>query len=209
MTKDIQKEITIFDYLPKILPVLDVLFISWIAFNSPRPLVTTLLNLGIPALGLLGIALFKKKGRWGFYMIGLFSSIPLFILNCWASPTCPTWLNEFTFIAGGLLLTLNFYDRLVVISFVLTSTIIPMLINHNSSYLITTIALAEIAVWFLLERSMRFMDMQKSKIEKQKRIIEEKNKEVIDSINYASRIQRTLITSEKYIESNLNRLMKK
>lgn len=40
---------------------------------------------------------------------------------------------------------------------------------------------------------------------RQKQIIEEKNKEITDSIKYASRIQRALITSEKYIDKQLRR----
>ena len=43
----------------------------------------------------------------------------------------------------------------------------------------------------------------------QKHIIEEKQKEILDSIYYARRIQRALLTSEKYIERNLNKLIKK
>jgi len=38
--------------------------------------------------------------------------------------------------------------------------------------------------------------------------LHEKNKEVMDSIYYARRIQTALITNEKYIENSLNRLMK-
>ncbi len=37
----------------------------------------------------------------------------------------------------------------------------------------------------------------------------EKNKEVMASITYAHRIQKALITSEMYIEKQLNRLIKK
>lgn len=37
-------------------------------------------------------------------------------------------------------------------------------------------------------------------------LIEEKNKEILDSIKYASRIQRALITQEVYIEKNLRNL---
>ncbi len=40
-------------------------------------------------------------------------------------------------------------------------------------------------------------------------LIEEKQKEILDSIYYARRIQRALITSEKYIENKLNKLIKK
>jgi hypothetical protein len=40
----------------------------------------------------------------------------------------------------------------------------------------------------------------------QKTIIEEKQKEIPDSIHYAKHIKTVLITSEKHIERNLNEL---
>ncbi|MCD6017126.1 MAG: protein serine/threonine phosphatase [Bacteroidetes bacterium] len=53
-----------------------------------------------------------------------------------------------------------------------------------------------------------FKQKQKANVEisKQKHIIEEKQKEILDSIHYARRIQTALITSEKYIHRNLNKL---
>ncbi len=45
-------------------------------------------------------------------------------------------------------------------------------------------------------------------ISKQKELIEEKQKEILDSIYYARRIQRSLLPTEKYIEKSLSRLMK-
>jgi tetratricopeptide (TPR) repeat protein len=56
----------------------------------------------------------------------------------------------------------------------------------------------------------RFIVTQKQKqiISEQKRIVEEKQKEMLDSIHYAKRIQTALITSEKYIDKNLERLNK-
>ena len=41
---------------------------------------------------------------------------------------------------------------------------------------------------------------------KQKRLIEEKNKEITDSINYAKKIQQSSLPSEKYINKELKRL---
>jgi hypothetical protein len=53
---------------------------------------------------------------------------------------------------------------------------------------------------------------EKKKVNKQlahkNEIIEEKQKEILDSIKYARRIQSALITSEKYIYKNLNKLHK-
>ena len=61
----------------------------------------------------------------------------------------------------------------------------------------------------------RITQKQKEVIEEQKVLVDkayeslhEKNKEVMDSIRYAKRIQTALITSEKYINNTLNRLMK-
>ncbi len=47
-----------------------------------------------------------------------------------------------------------------------------------------------------------------SQIEEQKKVVEVKQKEILDSIHYAKRIQNTLLTSEKYIDKHLNELNK-
>ncbi|MBC7862982.1 MAG: tetratricopeptide repeat protein [Bacteroidia bacterium] len=49
-----------------------------------------------------------------------------------------------------------------------------------------------------------FRTLKKTRL--QKYIIEEKQREILDSIRYAKRIQNALLTSEKYIERNWNRL---
>jgi tetratricopeptide (TPR) repeat protein len=46
-------------------------------------------------------------------------------------------------------------------------------------------------------------------ITKQKLIIEDKQKEIIDSINYAKRIQQSILPTNKYIDNSLERLRKK
>jgi hypothetical protein len=52
-------------------------------------------------------------------------------------------------------------------------------------------------------------EQQSHQIEIEKLVVEEKNKEILDSIHYSKRIQNALLPSEKYIERNLNRLNKK
>lgn len=65
-----------------------------------------------------------------------------------------------------------------------------------------------IGLALFIYRSYRLKKLANSKLHKQKELIEEKQKEILDSIYYASRIQRALITSEKYIHRNLSRLIK-
>jgi tetratricopeptide (TPR) repeat protein len=61
----------------------------------------------------------------------------------------------------------------------------------------------------ITNRQKNIIEKQKQKVDEAYAMLHEKNKEVIDSIYYARRIQRVLITSEKYIENSLNRLIKK
>ncbi len=68
---------------------------------------------------------------------------------------------------------------------------------------------------FVINR-FRVTQKQKHVIQDQKILVDvayeklhEKNKEVMDSIYYAQRIQKALITSEKYIDKQLNKLDKK
>jgi serine phosphatase RsbU (regulator of sigma subunit) len=44
---------------------------------------------------------------------------------------------------------------------------------------------------------------QKEEVEKQKAIVDEKNKDITDSIHYASRIQRALITTDEFLNAHL------
>jgi tetratricopeptide (TPR) repeat protein len=59
---------------------------------------------------------------------------------------------------------------------------------------------------FFVFRSFRQKQKANVEISKQKEIIEEKQKAILDSIHYAERIQKALITSEKYIKRNLKKL---
>lgn len=59
-----------------------------------------------------------------------------------------------------------------------------------------------------VSKQKTIVEEQKHILEIQKDLVEEKQKEIIDSIHYAKRIQTALLTSEKYIDRNLNKLNK-
>jgi tetratricopeptide (TPR) repeat protein len=65
-----------------------------------------------------------------------------------------------------------------------------------------------LALIFVLYVYRIFLQKKRANIEiaNQKRMLEEKQKEILDSIHYAKRIQTALLPSEKYIDRNLNRL---
>ena len=56
------------------------------------------------------------------------------------------------------------------------------------------------------KKSNKIIIAQKHEVELQRDIVEEKQKEIIDSMVYASRIQKSLLTSEKYIHNAFKRL---
>lgn len=58
------------------------------------------------------------------------------------------------------------------------------------------------------KKASKIIIKQKKMVEDKNIIIEEKQKEIIESIHYAKRIQQTLITSEHYIAKQLKRLKK-
>jgi tetratricopeptide (TPR) repeat protein len=61
----------------------------------------------------------------------------------------------------------------------------------------------------LKKKSNELITIQKEEVFKQKSVIEEKQKEILDSIHYAQRIQRVLFANEKYIAKHLKKLNKK
>ncbi|MDF2453735.1 MAG: nprA [Bacteroidota bacterium] len=91
-----------------------------------------------------------------------------------------------------------------------------------NNFIIGIIILVALIAVFLVKayrdkrKANTLLQSQKQEIENQKEIVDhayqelhEKNKEILDSIHYAQRIQKALLTSEKYIDRNLNKLTKK
>ncbi len=60
----------------------------------------------------------------------------------------------------------------------------------------------------VIEEQKNTVELQKLEVENQKHIVEEHQKDIIDSIRYARRIQGSLLPTEKYIERSFNRLRK-
>ncbi|MBS1650428.1 MAG: tetratricopeptide repeat protein, partial [Bacteroidetes bacterium] len=55
------------------------------------------------------------------------------------------------------------------------------------------------------QKANKIISEQKTIVEQQKHIIEERHKEITDSINYAERIQRSFLATREMLDSNLNR----
>lgn len=64
--------------------------------------------------------------------------------------------------------------------------------------------------YFLIKvnKSKKIIQLQKYEVEKQKMLVDEKQKEILDSIKYAKRIQQAHLPTEVYITKNISKLKK-
>jgi hypothetical protein len=84
--------------------------------------------------------------------------------------------------------------------------------NRKQKIIITSVAIGLLLVIIFagyVFKTLRATRKQKILIEHKNMEIEMKQKEILDSIRYAKRIQTALIPSDKYIEKNLNKLQKR
>ncbi len=83
------------------------------------------------------------------------------------------------------------------------------IISYSVSAGLLLIGIFAIFVMIGLKKSKKankIIALQKTEVEEQKHLVEEKQKEIIDSIRYARRIQTSLLPTEKYIDKNIKRL---
>ena len=74
--------------------------------------------------------------------------------------------------------------------------------EKERNYFIAGFALVLLLAGFIF-RGYRQKQKANEIISRQKLVVEEKQKEILDSIHYAKRIQQSLLPSEKYIERQL------
>jgi tetratricopeptide (TPR) repeat protein len=72
-------------------------------------------------------------------------------------------------------------------------------------YAVTAILIMVLIVLFIIFRSLRLNKQKNKIISEQKHIVEEKQREILDSIRYAKRIQTSLLPTEKYFDRNIKR----
>ncbi len=76
-------------------------------------------------------------------------------------------------------------------------------------WFVVAVAMTVAVFALFIFRALRIARKQKQVIEQQKHLVEEKQKEILDSIHYARRIQTALLPTEKYIDKCMKRHIKK
>ena len=65
------------------------------------------------------------------------------------------------------------------------------------------VTIGSILAFLRQKRLRRIIALKKIEVENQKHLIEEKHKEITDSINYAERIQRSFLATNQLLDDNL------
>lgn len=80
--------------------------------------------------------------------------------------------------------------------------------KRRQSIIIMSVSIGFVLLLILaivIYRSLRLNRNKNKIITEQKKIVDEKQKEIVDSIKYARRIQQSLMPTEKYIERNIKK----
>lgn len=196
----------IMEFISKILFSLHIVIIIVVTITSDSKLATFLVNLSIPIVG-RGLVFFSLKNNVNLNWLLCLINGALIFTSCYISgKEAPSWLPGITWLCGMFFLFENRFVRIfwLLYGFVLIG--IGSYISGKTGYYILGVEVAFVMFSIILDRTFSFLIIQNKKIYKQKNEIEIKQKEILDSIRYAKRIQQSLLPTEKYIDKKFKDL---
>ena len=193
-------------FVIKVFPLTNIFLIPAMAITATNTLFVVLISVLIPIIGAttlkLGIRL--EKQRIFKNLSSFLNSINMFLI-CWlAGPASPSFVIGIMVIGANVLSSTHRKDLIItIIGFIL------FIIGGSyfgcktfSDIFITLMILITYSI--ILMQVLEFTLIQGREIGKQKKLIEEKNNDILSSIRYAKRIQTSLLPTEQYIERILS-----
>lgn len=197
----------LYAFITTTLIAVDICLVSILTYTSIHPLITFFLYISFPVLAIITMKIIEKTGKPFPFII--FCSISPILLSClcyFSGLSSPGWLTAFPLITITLFLLDSRILKFVYILLYLTALIASCIIIKMEVSQLVFIIVAICIYSAVFARCLNYFQMQQMRIEAQKKLIEEKNKEVMDSIRYARRIQTSLLPTEKYINKTIERL---
>ncbi|MBC7863967.1 MAG: hypothetical protein IAF38_13405 [Bacteroidia bacterium] len=199
----------IYSYISRFLPLLHLPVIIINTVTSSEKLITFILSVALPVIGLTILKISSKKKKNLSWVIALLNSTFIFFICFVSGSKSPTWLTGFTWTFGMFFIFTDFFVQFAWIFYGFVLITVGSVFAGKTAIEIISTDIALLFIYFILNRTFNFLMILNKRILVQKSNIEIKNKEIMDSIYYARRIQRALITNEKYIEKNFRRLREK
>jgi hypothetical protein len=189
------------NYIFKIFPIVELPFGILSVIVSPHWIISLCM---LPLFPLMASTILhyaeKKNFQPGYLICSINGSIfLLFVYIC--GPEAPSWPMIVTVSVGTSFMFNN--PRVGQALMLIFACMVASLFYFMGAGVIYSITIMLTLVSFVLifARTYDYMRLQQKRIE-------QKQQEILDSIHYAQRIQKSLITNEKYIEKSLLRLKK-
>ncbi len=196
-------------FVRKIFPVMNVFVALIIAFTGTNKILCLSLGLLIPVIGVSSIKIgLRLKKVETFKILSAFLNLINFFFICFLSgPNSPMYLLGIVLIGVWTLLFSNMRSLIyAIITILVFMTLGSFLAGKTFQDIIISLAVL-ITYSIILVRFLQFTLLlgrevisANNEIDSQKKLIEEKNKDIIDSIKYARRIQSSLLPTEKFID---------
>lgn len=195
-------------FISRVIPFVDLAFALLITLTAENKLSVFLLAALNPVLTVLMFnSGFRSRYEQQFNLAAVVTNtIAIFFLFILAGPTAPVYLMGITFIGASCMIFVDVYMVMPVIGGMLFATAGAMWVTHRSAMDILIVESILICFTMLMTKIVQFTMFHgqvvveaNSQIIAQKHQIEERNKDITDSLNYALRIQRAELPSRSDI----------
>lgn len=194
-------------FVLKVFPWTNIFILPAIAITATNTVFVVLIYLLIPILGIssLKLGINFEKQRLFKNLSSLLNSINMFLI-CWlAGPTSPSFVIGIIVIGANILSSTDRKDLIFTIIGFISSIICGSYLGGKTFSDIFIMLMILVTYSIILLKVLEFTLIQGREIGNQKQLIEEKNKDILDSIRYAKRIQTSLLPTEKYIDRILTK----
>ena len=193
----------LWDFLFKVFPIVDLPFSVLAIYSSDHWLITLIIAILFPIVASTVFYFSNKKGFQPGYLIMSINGLLFIPYMYYSGANSPTWLNVIVITVGSSFMFNNpkVGQYMVAIwSFCIGMFYYSIGASIEYSLLITFVILGFV---ILFSRAFAYLQKQQAKIEEKNKEIENKSKDITDSINYAKRIQYTLLAHKDFLKQHL------
>lgn len=187
------------------LPILNFLIIAIVTYTSSHPLTSLLIGLLTPLLGGTSISIGRKTSK-GYFFVQLAIVLNGLVAAAFcavAGPGSPAFIIGLAYIGACAILLQRLSEVLLFISIGFIEIVAGSVYAGKSALAIVIGMIILTCYAVILVRFLQFIMKQGIEIVQAKELIEEKNKSITDSINYALRIQQAKLPEKQKITEAL------
>lgn len=187
----------------KISPPILIVSVAALTITSRYPWITFPAFFMMPILGIGFLKLSAKKNKTLHLWSGI-TIMPLIFIVCFCGgPHSPTFIVGFT---NLLFISINFTRKIekALMTLLSLGTILTgSLLSDITVDLVLEGMLCLLIYFYIINQLLNFSLTQANQIAEAKHEIQEKHREITDSINYAERIQRSFLATQELLDLRL------